>query len=278
MPTADKPMSTVMKLAFWFVAVNALAGALSLLLFPTRTGALFFWEIKPALNAALFGALYLGGAVTVAWLTYRGAWEPARFLVPVLVTAGSLISVITLLHLNRFAAGFKLFYWLLVYVGAPLLALVFYVAHERRGANWSVTRPVTAATRFIAVALGCVLVVLGAGLLIWPELAIPFWPWPMTPLMLRVFAAWFSAFGAGLLWFLVERDWSRLKYVASLMIAASALDLLMIVIYRADLTTTGISLLIYCFHLAMFGVVGLLMHGLQRLSGPRPLAGQPQAN
>ena len=271
MPTANKPMSNAMKFVFWFVAVNALAGALSLLLFPTRTGTLFFWEIKPALNAALFGALYLGGAVAVAWVTYRGAWEPARFLVPVLVTAGVLISVITLVHLNRFATGFKLVYWLLVYVGAPLLALYFYASHERRGANWTATKPVYAATRFIAVALGSVLVVLGIGLLIWPELAIPFWPWPMTPLMLRVFAAWFAAFGAGLLWFLVERDWSRLQAVANLMIAASALDLLMILIYRADLTTTGISLWIYCFHLAMFGAVGLLMHGLQWLLAPRRL-------
>ncbi len=253
------------------MAVNALAGALSLLLFPTRTSTLFFWEIKPALNAALFGALYLGGAVVVAWVTYRGAWEPARFLIPVLVTAGALISVITVVHLNRFAAGFKLLYWLVIYVGAPLLALFFYFAHERRGAAWTVTQPVNVVTRFVAVALGSVLVVLGLGLMLWPEVAIPFWPWPMTPLMLRVFAAWFSAFGAGLLWFLVERDWSRLQYVATLMMAASALDLLMILIHRADLTTTttttGLRLWIYCFHLALFGGVGLLMHGLQWLQG-----------
>ena len=249
------------------MAVNALAGALSLLLFPTRTGTLFYWEIKPALNAALFGALYLGGAVVVAWVTYRGAWEPARFLIPVLVTAGALISVITVVHLNRFAAGFKLLYWLVIYVGAPLLALFFYFAHERRGAAWTVTQPVNVVTRFVAVALGSVLVVLGLGLMLWPEVAIPFWPWPMTPLMLRVFAAWFSAFGAGLLWFLVERDWSRLQYVATLMMAASALDLLMILIHWADLTTTGLRLWIYCFHLALFGGVGLLMHGLQWQQG-----------
>ena len=48
-------------------------------------------------------------------------------------------------------------------------------------------------------------VLLGLGLLLFPDVAIPFWPWPMTTLMLRVFAAWFTAFGAGLLWFLVER-------------------------------------------------------------------------
>ncbi len=272
MPTVSRPMSRVMKLVFWFVAVNALAGALSLIFFPTRTRTLFFWEITPALNASLFGALYLGGAVTVAWLTYRGAWEPARFLIPVLVTAGVLISVITLIHLERFTAGFKLLYWLLIYVGAPLLAVFFYVAHERAGASWAVTQPTSLPTRIIAVGLGSVLLVLGFGLLMWPEVALPFWPWPMTPLMLRVFAAWFSAFGAGLLWFLVEREWTRLKYVANLMIASSALDLLMILIHRGDLTTTGLNLWVYCFHLALFGAVGLLLHGLQWVLAPRPAA------
>jgi hypothetical protein len=61
-----------MKVVFWFVAVNALAGALLLIFFPGDTARLFFWEISPPINAALFGALYLGGAAVVALLTYRG--------------------------------------------------------------------------------------------------------------------------------------------------------------------------------------------------------------
>lgn len=263
-------MSPLLKVVFAFVAVNALAGALSLLLFPTRTAALFFWEITPALNAALFGALYLGGAVVVGWVTVRGQWEGARFLIPVLVAAGGLISLVTLLHLDRFQPGFKLAYWLIIYVGAPVLALGFYLTHERRGAAWTVTRPTHLLTRLVAVGLGAVLLLVGLGLLLFPRVAIPLWPWPMTPLMLRIFAAWFSAFGAGLLWFLVEREWTRVQHIATLMIAASALDLLMIFVHRADLTTTGLSLWVYCFHLALFGAVGLLLHGLQFLFGARP--------
>lgn len=47
-------MSSLMKLAFWFVAVNALAGAGSLIFFPADTARLFFWEIKPPINAFSF--------------------------------------------------------------------------------------------------------------------------------------------------------------------------------------------------------------------------------
>jgi hypothetical protein len=254
-------MSSWMKLAFWFVALNALAGAGSLMFFPTQT--LFFWDIKPAINAALFGALYLGGALATGWLTWRGQWESARFLVPVLVCAGALISITTLLHLDKFEPGIKLAYWLLVYIGAPLLALLFYIQHERAGADWSVTHPVKPITRAIAVAWGGVLVVLGLLILIWPSAVVANWPWPTGALMIRVFASWFMAFGVGLLWFWVEREWTRVQHRANLMIGAAVLDLLMVFLHRADIATTGLSLWVYCFHLALFGCVGLLMHGLQ---------------
>jgi hypothetical protein len=115
METTDRPMSTFIKVAFWFVAANALVGACSLIFFPADTARLFFWEIKPPINAALFGALYLGGAAVVALVTYRARWEQARFLIPILVSAGALISITTLLHLDRFSPGPRLVYWLVIY-------------------------------------------------------------------------------------------------------------------------------------------------------------------
>jgi hypothetical protein len=48
------------------------------------------------------------------------------------------------------------------------------------------------------------------------------------------------------------------------MIAAAVLDLLMVFIHRQDLTSVGLSLWLYCSHLALFGLVGLLMYWLQR--------------
>jgi len=268
----DRPMSSLMKLAFWFVAVNALAGAGSLIFFPADTARLFFWEIKPPINAALFGALYLGGAAAVALITYRGRWEPARFLIPILVSAGALISITTLLHLDLFTPGSRLAYWLVIYVGAPMLALLFYVHHERSGSSWAVYRPVTPATRSLAIAVGAILVLLGILVLIRPDPVVAQWPWPITPLMVRIFASWFAAFGVGLLWFWVERDWERVRHVADLMIAAAGLDLLMVLVHRQDLTTTGPSLWLYCFHLALFGLLGLLMLWLQRRASARPSA------
>ena len=57
--------------------------------------------------------------------------------------------------------------------------------------------------------------------------------------MVRIFASWFAAFGVGLLWFRVERDWERVRHVADLMMATAGLDLLMVFVHRQDLTTAG---------------------------------------
>jgi hypothetical protein len=273
MPSKDTPLALFARLILWFVAVNALVGAGSLLLFPAQTDTLFFWEIRPPINAALFGALYLGGALTVGWVSYHGKWEPARFLVPILVTAGLFITLTTFLHLDRFITGIKLFYWLVVYIGAPLLALLIYVYQERRGANWSVQEPVRPFTRRLAVITGAVVSVFGLGLLIEPQVVLDSWPWNASPLMIRIFASWFIAFGVGLLWFLVDRDWTRLRLIAFLMIGAAGLDLLMIFLYRADWKSAGLNVWIYCLHLLAFGLVGVWMLWLQRK--PQTIAPNP---
>jgi hypothetical protein len=261
--STDTPMSPLMRLVFWFVAANALAGALSLILFPGHTATLFFWEINPALNATLFGALYFGGAAVVALVTYQGRWEAARFLIPVLVAAGILIALTTFLHLDRFTPGFKLWYWLVIYIGAPLLAGFFYLQHERAGANWVVQTPIVPATGRLAVGIGILLLGAGVFVLLQPQMVVAAWPWPTSALMVRIFAAWFSAFGVGLLWMLVDRDWGRLQHMANLMIAAAMLDLVMLIIHRNNVTGSGLQIALFIIHLAAFGLAGVLMHWLQ---------------
>jgi hypothetical protein len=251
------------RLVFWFIGLNALAGAVSLLCFPSSTGSLFFWSITPPLNAALFGALYLSGGVAVCWCVVRRDWERARALVPVLVVAGLLISGVTLLHLDRFNPGLRLGYWLFVYIGAPLLAAAMFIKQDYYGASWAVTRPLTTATRRLAVSTGALLLTAGVFLLLWPAPAVAYWPWPTSALMTRIFAAWFSAFGVGLLWFLVERDWRRLALLATLLIAAAGLDLAVLVAHWENLASAGPRVWLYVAHLLGLALVGGLMHWLQ---------------
>jgi hypothetical protein len=252
------------RLILGFVALNAFVGAAILIFLPAETDWLFFWPVNPPINAGLFGALYLGGATAVSLAVWRNEWGPTRYLVPILVAAGILISLVTLLHLDKFAPGIRLAYWLVIYIGAPLLALIVYVFQERRGGNWVVVEPVRPFTRRVALITGSIVLIGGVLLIVWPETAVAYWPWSTSPLMVRIFAAWFGAFGAGLLWFQVERDWQRLYQIPNLMIAAAGLDLLMVFIYRHEITG-GLTLWLYCGHLLLFALVGGLLHGSQRL-------------
>jgi hypothetical protein len=270
MTSHDTPMLRLTRIVLWFVAANALVGGLVLLLFAANTDTLFFWTITPSINARLFGALYLSGALAVGALVRRGDWEPARFLVPVLVAAGLLIAGVTLLHHDRFSAGVRLAYWLLVYIVAPLLALVVYGRQARAGANWAVRVPVKGPTRRIALVSGVAILAAGLPILVSPAAAVSWWPWPATPLMLRIFAAWFCAFGAGLLWFKVERDWLRLAPLVNLMVVSSGLDLLILALHANQLRTTGLPLWLYCAHLLGLGALGACMHWLQRPARPSP--------
>lgn len=270
MQLKNTPLLGWARLIYGFVALNALAGAAILILLPAFTDILFFWPINPPLNARLFGVLYLGGAGAVGLAVWRNRWEPARYLVPVLVTAGILITWVTVLHLDKFTPGLRLVYWLLVYIGAPLLALAIYLAQERRGAAWTAEVPLRPVTRRVAVVTGWLVLAAGIGLILWPAPAVAHWPWPNSPLMVRIFAAWFGAFGAGLLWFKVEPDWQRLHHLAKLMIAAAGLDLLVVALDRQTVTGLNAIFWLYCGHLLLFALIGGLLHWLQARPTSQP--------
>lgn len=253
------------RLIYGFVALNAFVGAIILIFLPTQTDKLFFWAVRPPINAGLFGALYLGGTTAVSLAVYRNRWEPVRYLVPILVAAGILISWVTLLHPDKFATGIRLVYWLLIYIGAPLLAILIYVFQEKRGANWAVIVPVRPFTRRVALIIGTIVVSGAVLIILWPETAVVNWPWQTSPLMVRIFAAWFGAFGAGLLWFKIERDWRRLCQIPNLMIAAAGLDLLMVFVHHQTMIV-GLTFWLYCGHLVLFAFVGGLLHWSQSRS------------
>lgn len=274
-----KPMSLPMKLILWFVVANAYAGAISLIVFPTDTRSTFFWQIAPPINAGMFGVLYLAAGSVVLRAVLRGQWEPARYLTAMVPAFTGMMLLTTLLHLDRFDKGPKLYYWLLVYIVAPLAGIIFYLQHERGGANWRVvSQPIAPAVRLAAVATGTCAALCAVVGYIFPDLVSASWPWTVSPLMVRVFLSWLSAFAVSLLWFGVDRDWSRLRPGAALLIGAAALMLLMLFIHRANLKPGAVTVWLFGAGVVGIGLLGAFMFWRQRapaVGGRRTAAAQP---
>lgn len=264
MKPGDRPMSLPMKLIFLFVVANAYAGAVSLILFPADTESLFFWKITPPINAVLFGTLYLIAGSVVLLAVIRGRWEPARYLTPMVIPFSLLLLLATLLHLDKFTLGFKLYYWLGVYIVAPTATLFFFWQYEHARAKWRVqNNQVQPIIRWLAVGLGGLLAIYVLTSFISPDLIVNFWPWPLTPLLAKAFASWLAALSGGLLWFGWERDWKLLQPVAYLMALIPVATLAVLAINRGQLKPADINLYIFVVALVGLGLCGVLIAVVQ---------------
>jgi hypothetical protein len=267
MSPPEKPLSALTRIVWWVVVVNALGGAFALIQFPTQSEILFFWKITPPINVALFGGAYLVASLAVLQGVVNGRWESQRYLIPMILGFSLLLLIASFLHVDKFVAGYKLYYWLAVYIVAPIAAIIFYVQHERGGANWDVIgERVSPAARWAAIISGGLLGLFVAFSFIWPEAVAALYLWPISPLMVRVFAAWSAAMAAGLLWFIRERDWHRLRWIPTWLLLIGISFAVLTVIHRGDVKPESADRLwLLYLGLVGFSLLGFAIHGLQRL-------------
>ncbi|HSL29573.1 MAG TPA: hypothetical protein VK900_10270 [Anaerolineales bacterium] len=275
MGTGERQLPGIVKAVFWFVVVNAMGGALVLLLFPAKTESYFFWNMTPPINAMLMGGMYLVAGSAVLYAILRGTWEAMRFMAVMASAFTTLLFIVTIVHMDRFIPGIRLYYWLLVYFVAATFAVSIYWYFERSGSNRQAARQeIRPLTRLSALATGTAILVLVIVGLFAPEVITRIWPWTISPLMMRVFMSWLSALAAGTLWFGFESDWTRVQPVAYMLIAVPVLIAILLPINRADLTGNPLTLTVFIVLLVLMGLTGLLMVWQQRSSRAASLANE----
>jgi hypothetical protein len=263
--TAYKPISLPMKIVLWFVIVNAVLGAISLIFSPENTGSTFFWTITPPINAAMLGVLYASAAILLLQVVLQGRWESARFLVVTIPVFTGILLLTTLLHADRFIQDMRFYYWLLVYALLPIAAIYFYIQHERGGAVWQVVRkPLNPFVKQIAIFFGIMGLIFTLVGYFFPNLIIMIWAWTISPLMVRVFLSWVGALTVGLLWFSRENDWTRVQGSANLMIISSVLMLIIMLFHMAELNPNPVSVGAFVFGLLILMGFGLYLHWKHR--------------
>jgi len=211
--TGNDPTPGYLRVLAAVVVVALIGGWVVLLGYPSRTGELFVWPIRPRLSAFMLGSAYAAG--TYYWLrVLLGApWHAIMAgLLPVALFATTL-GLATALHWDRFHHhGVLIYVWVGLYVSVPLALPVIWVAGRRRKSPPADGRDtiVPLWLRGALAATGSAQVFIGLALFAFPGSVARFWPWPLTDLTARTTAAWFAW---GLVWIMLLPDsrWSSAR-------------------------------------------------------------------
>ncbi len=141
--------------------------------------------ITPPFNARYVGVIYLAALVPLVIFAVSGRWSPGRLVLWEIFVFTAAIMVVMFAYAGRFewARVATWVFWPL-YFFLPVNSAVFLW----RLRDWKVPGPLIharAALTVLAVLLGSY----GLALLIVPETATDFWPWPVDAFHARIYAA-----------------------------------------------------------------------------------------
>jgi hypothetical protein len=180
--------------AVTWVECVVVAAAAGLLLGAPEWGGSDVWAwITPRFNARYVGVVYLGALVPLVIFAVSGRWSPGRLVLWEIFVFTAAIMVVMLAYAGRFEWA-RLATWVFwpLYVFLPVNSGVFLW----RLRDWRVPEPLIDARVALTVA-ALLLGGYGVALLVIPERATGFWPWPVDAFHARIYAAAYLAPAAG---------------------------------------------------------------------------------
>ena len=145
------------------------------------------------LNARFIAALYLGGGVVILFSAFVRRAVDARIALYALFVITALVLLMTFAYWEEFTTDGVPWIWMFTYLVDPVVAPFAIVALG------IVERAEPGRHRLTALFIGEAVVFGGSGiaLLLAPDSMVEVWPWTLTPLLARVYAAFFLAFALG---------------------------------------------------------------------------------
>jgi hypothetical protein len=204
-----------------------------------QTEIYFAWTFAAPLPAAFMGAGYWAAM----FHAYVGAnsrrWDFVRSSMPAALTATTLLTITTFLHLDKFHFGspllitrFVTWVWLVVYVTVvPILAVAWITQARLPGANAKGQNPLPAWMRGGFALVAAFALLSGLGLFLAPAAMSALWPWKVTPLAARAISSWLSAFGVACTTLIFENDIKNGSGTSSSLFAFCVLELIVVARY-----------------------------------------------
>lgn len=248
----------------------SIANAGFLYLLPGRADTDYAWSIALPVSAAFLGAGYVAGlVVTVLGLLVARSWRSIRLVYPGVISLAVVLCLATLIHRDVFDWDYPLTWaWTVVYVLIPPGFGGFWWYHERREPPDLPADEALAVVQPFSLILGVAMSVLGVLMFVFPDTFVDRWAWPISPLLSRVFAAWYALFGVILLDIGLRAKQVREVVIPAAAVLASALLLLILPLrYPDDMETGRVGFwALMLLHLVLAaGMAWMLIWSLRRL-------------
>lgn len=215
------------------------------------------------LNARFIAALYLGGGITILLAALVRRAVDARIALYAFDVITMLVLVMTFVYWPRFTVDGLPWLWLTTYVVDPVLATFAIIA-------LGLGRPADPGRHRLSGLFAAQAAVFGAcglALLLAPDAVLAGWPWTLTRLLARVYAAFFIAFAVGAVLSAGERRPEALRPFVGGSLALLLLTLGVSLLHLDRFDQGGIRWLWFAIH-----VLGVAAFGYALVSLSRPSA------
>jgi hypothetical protein len=173
-----------------------LIGGSSLFFIPDLLVPRWSWPLAP-FNAHFLGAIYLAELIAAVIMVAANRWAPARLVLRISFVFSGLITILSLLYLDRFDyRRWTTWLWFALYV---LSAIAFgYYSWVYRGVPPADPSPVPPPWRAYLLAQAAVYGPYGACLLVAPAAFSSFWPWKIDDFHAQLYSAIFLSIASGM--------------------------------------------------------------------------------
>jgi len=254
---ANPPISALLSGVTWLEVVILSWAGCGLLFYPPVMQLFWPWSLAP-FNLRFLGALYAAALIAALLQAVSGRWSPARVVTPMICIFTLVVTVFSLVHLERFdLSRVEAWIWFVLYIGVCLNAGIHLWLYRRfplpqpalhpqgtlRGMLWSVV-----------VGLG----VYGLLLLIAPLAASAFWPWQLDAFHAQLYSVTFLTPALGAWVLLRGATRSDLRALGLTLAAWGVLPILGLILADANVKQIRWDTAETISWLALFGLMSLL--------------------
>jgi hypothetical protein len=235
-----------------------------------QTETYFAWTFAAPFSASFMGAGYWAAMLHAYSGSRASSWATVRTSLPAALTATTLLTITTFIHLDKFHFDSPLFItrfvtwvWIVVYVTVPFILFAAWVIQSRLlGSDVKGRHPLRAWMRGEYILMAVFALVCGLGLFIAPTAMSSIWPWEITPLAGRAISSWLTAFGMACASLALENDIKHGAGTASSLFAFCVLQLIVIARYSSAIDWGKPLSSAYI----LFLVLGMLLSGANLLA------------